>query len=128
MHIEALRYLLVHEFKKPERIGNLDIVEVMFQYQEETLEDGRISGYFLPLPKTKGQFLCRLRCMWLKKESDGKFSCRLFWNKTASHLLGFPEQVVGKGKGCTLANVKTAPIIPMVYRDHRMGLAKSHKS
>lgn len=122
MHIDALRHILVHEFKKPASIGNLDIVEVMFRYKEEVLEDGRISGYFVPLPKSKG------RCMWLRKEADGKFSCRLFWNETASHLLGFPEQVVGKGKGCTLANVINAPIIPMVYRDHRRGLAKSDKS
>jgi hypothetical protein len=115
MHIEALRYILVHEFKKPLSIGTLNIVEVMFRYKEETLEDGRINGYFLPLPKTK-------RCMWLKKEADGKFSCRLFWNETASQLLEFPEQVVGKGKGCTLANIQSVPIIPMVYRNHKMAL------
>lgn len=122
MHIEALRRILVHEFKKPANIGSLDIVEVLFRYKEEVLEDGRISGYFIPLPNS------RERCMWLKREADGKFSCRLFWNKTASQLIDFPEQVVGKGKGCTLANVKSVPIIPMVYRYHRMGLAKSDKS
>lgn len=111
MHIDALRFILIQEFHKPKEINGLDIVEVMFRYKEDVLPSGQVSGFFLPLPKN-GE-----RCMWLKRE--GKlYRCTLFWNETAKHLVGFPEQVVGKGKGCTLDNPKQVPIIPMVYRNH----------
>lgn len=111
MHIDSLRVILTQEFHKPPKIGELDIVEVVFRYKEEKTEDGRLSGFFLPLSNS------RERCMWLKKEKDGKFTCTLFWNKTAEQLVGFAEQVIGKGKGCTLNEFQ--PVLPMVLRDHK---------
>lgn len=110
MHVDALRYILVNEFEKPVKVNGLDIVSVMFRYKEETLPSGQIHGYFLPLPKT-GK-----KCMWLEKV-NGKNICKLFWNKTAEQLVGFAEQVIGKGKGCTLSNPQCAPVIPMIFNN-----------
>ena len=111
MHIDALRYVLVNEFGKPKQINGLDIVEALFSYHEEVLLDGRVAGSFSPLARTK------TRCMWLVKK-NGQYNCKLFWNKTTKILVGFAEQVVSKGKGCTLDNSKQVPVIPMVFRNH----------
>lgn len=111
MYINSLRCILINEFNKPEKVGKLDIVEVMFSYHEDVMPDGRVNGYFCPLPKREGW------CMWLEKK-NGIYSCKLFWNKSADKLVGFPEQVVSKGRGCTLE--KQVPIIPMVYRNGKM--------
>ena len=115
VHIDALRYILVNEFGKPKNVGSMDIVEVMFRYKEDILPTDQVHGYFMPLPKSEGV------CMWLKKEGD-KYHCTLFWNKTADILVGFPEQVIGKGKGCTLKNPRIVPVIPMVYRNHERAI------
>ena len=120
VHMDALRYILVNEFGKPKTVGKMDIVEVLFSYHEDVLPSGQVSGFFSPLPKrilNNGDGWC----MWL--EVKGKqLSCKLFWNKTANILVGFPEQVVGKGKGCTLKNPKIVPVLPMVYRNHKRGI------
>ncbi|VVB54574.1 Uncharacterised protein [uncultured archaeon] len=117
MHIDALRIILVKEFGKPEKTSTgVDIVNILFKYEEETLETGQISGYFMPLAGDKKT------CMWLKKK-DGKYTCKLFWNKTAKMLVGFAEQGGGKDKGCSYGGVKRVAIIPMVYRDGVRGLA-----
>ena len=115
MHIDALRHILVNEFGKPKDVNGLDIVEVMFRYKEDVLPSGQVSGIFLPLPKSNE------RCMWLKWNGN-QYNCILFWNKTANQLVGFPEQVVGKGKGCTLRNPAIVPILPMVWRNHRRSI------
>lgn len=115
VHMDALRYILVNEFGKPKSVGKLDIVEVMFRYKEEILPTGQVHGYFMPLAKSGD------KCTWLEKERD-KYHCTLFWNKTADILVGFPEQVVGKGKGCTLKNPKIVPVLPMVYRNHERAI------
>jgi hypothetical protein len=113
MHVDSLRLILTKEFNRPDKIKELDIVEVMFRYKEEKAPNGQPSGFFLPLPSS------RERCMWLKKENDGKYSCKLFWNKTADQLVGFAEQVVGKGMGCTLEATMFQKVVAMVFRDHR---------
>ena len=116
VHMDALRYILVNEFKKPEKVSELDIVEILFSYHEDILPSGQVAGFFSPIPKrilNNGDGWC----MWLKKKGN-KLVCTLFWNKTSEILVGFAEQVVGKGKGCTLANPKMVPVLPMVYRNH----------
>lgn len=112
MHINSLRLILTKEFNKPTKIGELDIVEVMFRYKEEKAPNGSPSGFFLPLPNS------REKCMWLKREKDGKFTCKLFWNKTSNQLVGFAEQVVGKGKGCTLETEIFQKVVAIVFRNH----------
>lgn len=86
MHVNALKVLLTKEFNKPESVNNVDIVNILFRYKEEILEDGRIHGYFMPLSGRSE------RCMWLEK-NNGKYSCKLFWNKTADCYIEITEHV-----------------------------------
>ena len=120
MHMASLRYILVHEFGTHEKVAGLDIVAVMFRYDAETLHDkiksDKVSGYFIPL----GTGAKGTRCMWLEKRADG-YACKLFWNKTADQLVGFAEQVVGKG--CTMQEDKFARIIPMIYKDSQISIS-----
>lgn len=114
--MDGLRVILTREFKYPETLNNLDVVNALFTYHEETLDSKQISGYFTPIAKGKNT------CMWLTKK-NGKYLCKLFWNDTAKILVGFSEQVAGKGRGCSFGGTKQVAIIPMVCRQGVRGLA-----